>query len=80
MEERDEKEARLAGLRFSISMALAAIFLALALVAALAWRRHSGSARLEHPHGRPQMTEITGPLTKPWQEIVWHGDAGGNSR
>ena len=57
MEERDDKETRLAGLRLSISMALAAIILALAVVAALAWRRHSDSARLEHRATALQQTD-----------------------
>jgi len=38
-------------------MALAAIILALAVVAALAWRRHSDSARLEHRATALQQTD-----------------------
>jgi hypothetical protein len=56
MEERDDKETRLAGLRLSISVALAVIIFALAVLAGLAWRRHSGSARLAHPARALQQT------------------------
>jgi hypothetical protein len=56
MEERDDKETRLAGLRLSISIALAVIIFALAVLAGLAWRRHSGSARLAHQAAALQQT------------------------
>jgi hypothetical protein len=56
MEERDDKETRLAGLRLSISVALAVIIFALAVLAALAWRRHSGSARLARQAAALQQT------------------------
>ena len=58
MEERDNRETRLARLRFLISAALAAIVLTLAVLAALTWRHHS-SSRLEHPATAVQQTDPT---------------------
>jgi hypothetical protein len=54
--ERDAEETRDAGLRFSISMSIAAIILTIAIVVGLASRHHSG-ARLKHPAAALQQTD-----------------------
>jgi hypothetical protein len=60
LEDRDDDDEDGAGravLTLTILVALAVIILALTLVVALAWQRHTGSARLEHPAATPQQTD-----------------------
>jgi len=59
LEERDEEEKTRAGMRLSISMAIAAIMLIVAIVVGLGWRRHSASARLKHPAAALQQADPT---------------------
>jgi hypothetical protein len=60
MKEREEdQEPGDTVLTLAIFVALAVIILALTLVAAIAWRRHSGPARLEHPARALQQTDPT---------------------
>jgi hypothetical protein len=61
LDEGDEEEKKLAGLRLSISMAVAAILLTIAIVVGLAYRHHSAAARLslKHPAAALQQADPT---------------------